>query len=245
MNKSLSLIALAAMAAGADPPPDFQGPDPDSPFPGADMLREWPEYAYVDGKLRLESDMAAAIPLIKRVAEANPLGPEQNLRESEDAPAATGVVPITMGGASASIEVGDLEPWVSLTFSPEGVPTPMRLTYEIRVEESGRRMRKLHIEIDILTPSTHPIMPHDVERDKVQLFKQFQPIVQHFWPLHENVAARIWAADPVPRGNSTTQTIHMRTAVLMTFQVPDNEALAPPSEAKRKVTILGPDGRPV
>jgi hypothetical protein len=226
-------LLLAVMLAGM---PMDDGPQP---APTPDDLRKLPEFGYVGQRITQEHELLAAIRVVKDIGhhEDNWIRPGEDLRGT---PPKEGVVVWQHN----LVKVGTLEPWVRISMLPRGASTALRLTYQVRVVD-GEARRELAVELDVLSATTAPVMRHDVLRDAQGFYDGVGPIVKQFWPLHDHVAANIDAADPVPRGNADTRTVHMRTAVQMRFAVPHETISAPPKATKRRVQLFGPDGRPV
>lgn len=212
---------------------------------------------YVNETLTAESDLLRAITVIRAIAS----DPRNYVREidGESILDKLGYPPQSDGERGETAE--PLLPWVRARLLPPGARTPIQLTYEVRVlprpgSELPLRLgdplqiptlhtvRVLSVDIDLLAPSTAPVTPEAVQAGAPQLYAMVRPIVEKFFPLHENVGASIMAHDPVPRGMAGGDTIHMRTAVLMRFSAADND-VTNAQNARRKVQLYGPNGKPL
>lgn len=207
---------------------------------------------YVNTTLRAESDLLRAAPLMKRFA-SDP----RNWLHGPDEMVLDKVGWIPSAESDDLLVEGPLLPWVRCTMLPRGALTPIRLTYEVRqLHDPVKTLRVLAVELDVLYPSSAPLRSFQVEEGAQGFYRQAQPLVQMFFPLHIHIGASIVAADPVPRVYK--EVAYMRTAILMRFVASDSDPLNlenlpadseiaanQASEPKRKVTLYGPDNKPL
>ncbi len=124
--------------------------------------------------------------------------------------------------------------------------TKLVFTYTCDVLPDGRTMR--HLSVQMSVPGIVTTGELNVNQDL--LLGNFEPIVKLYFPMHPAVAASMRAAAPVPIVNNAQSksdaVIHHRTPVLADFFVDHNaNAVLPPPEPRKKVRLLGPDGRPL
>lgn len=145
-----------------------------------------------------------------------------------------------------------LLPYVQVRAMQEGARSPIRCTYEIRqVLHEGRlvKMRVMSMQMDVITPSTDPLMPNQVYQHQQEFYALAEGYVRLFFPLHDGVGATLHAGQPIPRRIPGDETLHMRTPVLMRFSAADddltNQVVTEAAQPSRKVTLFGPDDKPI
>lgn len=208
-----------------------------------DAARDEPFYGYVNETLRSEADLLRAIPSVRTIA-SNPANYIRTVT-GEDVLDKLGIVP-------GSADPAPLLPWVRIRLLPRGAASPIVLTYEVRVIETEspvtgivrKVLRVLSMELDLIAPSNAPIMPDQVNEKANEFYRGAMPLVKPFFPLHDNVGSDIHAHAPLPRVMQGSDTIHMRTAVLMRFSAADDD-VTNAQNAKRRVQLFGPNNRPL
>lgn len=195
-------------------------------------------YRYAGHNLDSQAEWLEHLPTVKQTAEhaGNLVRPDEDIMERSG---------FILGDAPGEWrEVPHLTPYVQLRLMLQPGHPPHRFTYWLATDGKVTT-RHLAVQLDVITPSTHPVTPMDVKNNEQAVLQSLLPFIQRFFPLHKNVGFNVSAHNPVPRVNADTgEAAHLRTAVLVRCAATDTDVLNRERAPRRKVQLLGPDGRP-